>query len=199
MALHRERDSFDIQALVTMFAEDGQRSRSHGLRPEVVEAQASRLGLDLITGRATWETYEEEFRRLLAQLTDRGITHVIFGDIYLEQARQWAGRLSEEAGLTWSEPLWGVPTTDLFDEFMGMNAEALIVSCNAEKLDQSWLGRPLRPGMLPEFSRLGIDPCGENGEFHTVVTHAPAFRAPLRLRQGETVQRGGYWAIDLMV
>ena len=199
MALHRELGNYEIETLVTMFAEDGQRSRSHGLRPEVVEAQAASLGMNLITGRATWETYEAEFKRLLAELSPLGITHVIFGDIYLEAAREWAGRLCDEAGLTWSEPLWDMPTKDLFTEFITLGAKAKIVSCNAEKLDRSWLGRPLHPDMLPEFERLGIDPCGENGEFHTVVTRAPAYRNPIHLTQGEIVQRGGYWAIDLLL
>ena len=199
LAFHRAQDEFDFQASVTVFAEDGQRSRSHGLRPEVVQAQADALGVEFLTGRASWESYEGEFRRLLTGLSERGFTHVVFGDIYLEAAKVWAERLCAETNLTAVEPLWGEPTPALLREFLEIGGEARIVSCRADTMDESWLGRALSVSLLAELETAGVDPCGENGEFHTVVTNAPAFRSALHLREGERVQRSGYWALDLLL
>jgi uncharacterized protein (TIGR00290 family) len=185
--------------MVTMFDEAGARSRSHGLRPEVVAAQAARLGLRQLAGRCTWPTYDLAFAAALDQAVEDGITHVIFGDILFPEHRQWADNICAPRGLTAVEPLFGASTRDLFREWVASGAEAVIVTSHAERLDQSWLGRTLSIEMLAEFDRLGVDPCGENGEYHTVVTDSPLFREPLRLEKGEQVLRPGCWALDVTV
>ena len=198
-ALRRTVADFDVVAMVTMFDEEAARSRSHGLRPEVLAAQAERLGLRRVTGRCTWHTYNTAFSEALGTLASDGITHVIFGDIMFEEHRRWAERLCEPHGIVAIEPLWGSSTDALFEEWIASGADALIVTARAERLDESWLGRRLSRDLLPEFARLGIDPCGERGEYHTVVTNAPLFDRPLRLRSGGRVQRSGCWALDLLV
>lgn len=199
LAFHRARREFDITVALTVFAEDGRRSRSHGLRPEVIRAQTEAAGLALLIARATWEDYEQEFKQLLGEARVQGITHIVFGDIFLEQARLWAERLCCESNLIAVEPLWGEPTAALLREFLDMGGEARIVSCNASRMDEHWLGRAFDLELLSELEGAGVDPCGENGEFHTLVTHAPAFRAPLPLCEGERVQRSGYWALDYLL
>ena len=114
-----------------------------------------------------------------------------------DEHRLWAERMCEASGLTAVEPLWGESTEALFHEWIASGAEALIVTARAEFLDDTWLGRPLRAELLPEFQRLGVDPCGERGEYHTVVTDSPLFNRPLRLRRQGHVQRSGCWAADL--
>jgi diphthine-ammonia ligase len=198
-ALHRAHAEFDIVAMVTMFDEAAERSRSHGLRPEVLAAQAERLGLRRVTGRCTWETYNAAFGEALKALKSDGITHVVFGDILFDEHRRWTEEMCAAQGLTAIEPLFGSSTTDLFTEWTGSGAEALIVTTRAEWLDESWLGRPLARDMLDELTRLGVDPCGERGEYHTVVTNSPLFRSPLRLHTGVRVQRSGCWAVDVVV
>jgi uncharacterized protein (TIGR00290 family) len=185
--------------MVTMFDEDAARSRSHGLRPEVIAAQARRLGLRAVTGRCTWETYNAAFTGALDTLAADGVTHVIFGDILFEEHRRWAEQMCEASGLTAVEPLFGSSTLTLFDEWTASGADALIVTARAEFLDETWLGRRLRRGMLEEFAKLGVDPCGERGEYHTVVTGSPLFSSPLRLQEHGRVQRSGCWAMDLTV
>ena len=197
-ALHRTHARFDVVAMVTMFDEAAERSRSHGLRPEVLAAQADRLGLRHVIGRCTWQTYNAAFRDALARMKTDGITHMIFGDILFEEHRQWAEQMCGAQGLTAVEPLFGSSTETLFDEWTASGADALIVTTRAEWLDESWLGRPLRRGMLEEFTRLGVDPCGERGEYHTLVTNSPLFRAPLRVKANGHVQRSGCWALDLI-
>jgi uncharacterized protein (TIGR00290 family) len=198
-ALQRARASYDVVAMVTMFDEAAARSRSHGLRPEVLAAQANRLGLSRTIGCCAWETYDAAFSNALATLAGDGITHVIFGDILFEEHRRWAEGICEPHGLTAVEPLWGASTDALFEEWIASGAEALIVTARAEFLDASWLGRRLTRQLLPELKRLGVDPCGERGEYHTVVTSSPMFSSPLRLRRHAHLQRSGCWALDLGV
>jgi len=197
-ALHRVRDRFDVVSMVTMFDEEAVRSRSHGLRPEILAAQAERLGLRQFVGRTTWPTYSDVFQRVLHDVAASGVTHVIFGDIMFDEHRMWAERMCEGSGLTAVEPLWGESTDALFDEWIASGADAMIVTARAQYLDESWLGRRLDAAMAGEFVRLGVDKCGERGEYHTVVTNAPVFSRPLTVRHGDIVQHGGCWALDLV-
>src|SRR5262245_22991232 len=185
--------------MITMFDEEGVRSRSHGLRPEVVAAQAKRLGLRQVTGRCTWPTYDAAFAAALDEVAADGVTHVVFGDILFPEHRQWAENICAPRGLTAVEPLFGASTRDLYLEWVRSGAEAVIVTSRAERLDRSWLGRPLSIDLPGDSDRLGVGPCGENGEYHTVVTSSPLFREPLRLEFGEQVLRTGCWALDVAV
>ena len=198
-ALGRARESFDVVAMVTMFDEEAARSRSHGLRPEVLAAQADRLGLRRVIGRCTWQTYDRAFSDALAALASDGIAHVIFGDILFDEHRRWAEGTCAPHGITAVEPLWGSSTEALFEDWIASGADAVIVTARAEFLDQTWLGRRLDRDLLPEFARLGVDPCGERGEYHTVVMNTPLFDRPLHLRSCGHVQRSGCWAMDVMV
>lgn len=198
-ALARVRSSLDVVAMITMFDEDAARSRSHGLRLEVLQAQADRLGLRSIVGRCTWDTYDRAFANALASLPPAGITHVVFGDILFEEHREWAERMCRHHALVAVEPLFGESTDALFDEWVASGADAIIVTARAHHFDESWLGQPLRRELLPELKRLGVDPCGERGEYHTVVTNTPLFSSPLPLRLGERVKRSDCWALDVRV
>ena len=198
-AYHRARHDFDIVAAVTMFNEDGSRSRSHGLRPEVLAAQTARMGLQPLTQRCAWSSYDEAFGRALAAAAGLGVTHVIFGDILFEEHRAWATRLAESQGLTAVEPLWGHSTADLYRDFLALGGRARIVTIRSSELDESFLGRELAAEMLDEFVALGVDPCGERGEYHTVVTDCPAFSHPLKLRTCGRGGQSGCVAEDLVV
>ena len=143
-ALHRARADFDVTTMVTMVDEEAGRSRSHGLRPEVLDAQADRLGLRRIVGRCSWSSYNDAFSRALESLAADGITHVVFGDILFDEHRRWAERMCEPHGLTAVEPLWGLSTATLLDEWIASGADALIVTARAAFLDPSWLGRPCK-------------------------------------------------------
>ncbi len=197
LAFHRAAPQFDVAALITMFTEDGARSRSHGLRPEIFERQAELLGVELVPGYGSWQSYEEEFIRLLRTLPARDISHVIFGDILFPEHRGWVERVCREAGLQAVEPLWRESTSELVREFIRVGGQALIVAAKAAVLDESWLGRKLDPAMFPEFERLGVDPCGENGEYHTLVISFPAFSSPLRIREVARLLHDGYRMLDL--
>jgi diphthine-ammonia ligase len=196
LALHRSRSSFDVVAMITMFNEDGTRSRSHGLRPEILEAQANRLGLTICSGRGSWATYEDGYLQALEDARALEISHVIFGDIMYDANREFPERVCAATGLTAVEPLWGEPTDRLYREFVLTGADARIVTVRESVLDQSWLGRRLTLDLLAGLDAAGSDPCGEHGEYHTVVVDGPAFSSPIDLVALDYVSRSGCWTID---
>jgi diphthine-ammonia ligase len=195
-ALMRVAGSLDVVAMVTMFGEDGERSRSHGLRPDVIAAHASRLGIESLSTRCTWETYTAQYITMLAELKARGITHVVFGDIMGDAHRAWNEEVCAAHGLTAVLPLWEQPTPQLASEFIEQGGEAMLVTVRPPALDDSWLGRSLTHDLLARLAGMGIDPCGEFGEYHTVVTNCPLFSSPLQLIPGRQVLSNGCWAMD---
>jgi len=170
--------------LLTILQEDGTRSRSHGLEPGVLQAQALSLEIPLVTRNASWSDYEAVFSATLQELKAAGVKAGVFGDIDLEDHRLWEEKVCGAAGIEACLPLWKTPRQALLDEFLTCGFEALIVVVNGEKLAGAYLGRTLNRELLREFERLGIDPSGEEGEYHTVVTSGPIFSAPLRLEIG---------------
>jgi uncharacterized protein (TIGR00290 family) len=197
-ALSAVRGDLDVVAALTMFDETGTRSRSHGLRPELVAAQAASLGVRPVTARCSWQNYDESFTAALAALARDGITHAVFGDLVFPEHRAWAEARCREAGLTAVEPLFGRPTDELFDAFVASGATALLVTIREPWLDETWLGRPLAADMKTAFAERGVDPCGERGEYHTAVVNGPGFAGPIRVRAGERVRRGECVALDLI-
>ena len=198
LALMRASEAYDLVAMVTMFGEDGQRSRSHGLTPEVIAAQADRLGMPVHTASCSWATYTDRYVELLGQLKPLGVTHMVFGDIIGESHREWNERVCAAHGLIPVMPLWGQPTRELAEDFIDRGGEARLVTVRPP-LDESWLGSILDRQLLDRLIAAGVDPCGEFGEYHTVVTGCPAFSAPLILRPGRQVTSNGCHAVDFLV
>src|SRR5204863_16107 len=137
--------------MVTMCDEEAGRSRSHGLRSEVLDAQAERLGVRRIWRACAWADYDAAFADALAEAARDGVTHVIFGDILFDEHRRWAEQACAPHRLTAVEPLFGSSTTALFEAWTAAANDAVIVTARAECLDDSWLGRPLRRAMLAEL------------------------------------------------
>ena len=199
LAFMRAADTYDIVAMVTMFGEDGSRSRSHGLTPAVIDAQAGRLGLPVYIERCSWATYTDRYQQLLTQLRQHAITHVIFGDIMGDDHRAWNERVCAHHQLIPVMPLWGEPTPALAREFIARGGQARFVTVRPPLLDESWLGAEFDAAALVRLQSLGVDPCGEFGEYHTVVTNCPAFSSPLTLVPGHQVLSNGCFAIDFAV
>jgi diphthine-ammonia ligase len=179
------------QALLTMLGEDGRRSRSHGLARAVLEAQAGALGVPLVTGAASWAGYSD----LAAVRADA--TACVFGDIDTDGHRSWCRRACHAAGLVAHHPLWRRPRRVLLDELLARGWRATVVTVRADVLDASMLGRVLDHDLVDEFEAAGVDPCGEFGEYHTVVTDGPLFAAPVSIVPRGRVRRGGCWALDV--
>jgi uncharacterized protein (TIGR00290 family) len=182
-----------------MLTEDGRRSRSHGLAREVLEAQAAAIGAPLLTASATWDDYETAFIELLKLASHRGAATAVFGDIDIPRHRAWEEKVSAAAGLEAALPLWQEDRFSLLEEWWSAGFKARIVVAREGLVDRRYLGRVLDREVALELAAAGVDPCGENGEFHTVVTAGPLFKQPLQVRLGEQVLRSGCWFQDLAV
>jgi uncharacterized protein (TIGR00290 family) len=198
-ALLRTYRAYDIVAMITMFAEDGARSRSHGLRPEVIAAHAQRLGIRNLSGRCSWRSYTEEYLRLLGEAAGMAVTHIIFGDIMGDAHRAWDQDVCAVHGLTAVLPLWGESTRTLVEEFIDSGSTAVIVTARSAHLDATWLGRSISLELIEELESRGVDPCGEFGEYHTFVTSTPLFNAPLDLSFGAREMHSDCWALDVTI
>ena len=145
----------------------------------------------------SWERYTDEYIRLLGEAKALGITHVVFGDIMGDAHGAWNEKVCAAHGLTPVMPLWGEPTPTLAREFIATGSSADIVTTRTTHLDPSWLGRSLDEAAIRELEALDVDPCGEFGEYHTLVTNCPAFSSPLPVRHGVRVEQGPCWALDV--
>ncbi len=182
--------------LVTMMIEDGQRSRSHGLRQDVVEAQAAVMGLPVIMRATSWANYEASFLDALADVKAQGVEVGIFGDIDLQDHRDWVEHVCASAGMRAEFPLWNESRLGMVLECVDVGIDCRIVSCKAELMGQEYLGKALTRELAEALEAQGIDACGENGEFHTVVVNGPMFHTPLELEADGIYEHGGYWAMD---
>lgn len=180
-------------ALVTMFTESGDRTRSHGLPREVIEAQALAIGCPLISANATWAGYEAGFGECLAQVKALGIEKVVFGDIDLEDHRLWEERVCNDAGLTALLPLWQAERMALMEEWWSAGFAATIVAVRQGVLPQTLLGRTLDRQAVELVVAEGADACGEKGEYHTLATVGPLFREPIRIELLEQVVKADCW------
>lgn len=193
--LWRERGA--PTALVTTLLDDGSRTRSHRLRPEVLRAQAAAMGLRVVEVATGMSDYRRNFSAALAQLRDvDGITAVAFGDIDLQAHRDWCLSVCAELALDCLHPLWEAPREALLQEFLDAGFVTRLVALQEDKLDAHLLGRPLDADVIAEFRRAGIDLCGEAGEYHSIVVDGPCFARPLRLRAGAQERAGGYCLVD---
>ncbi|MFC3831317.1 MULTISPECIES: hypothetical protein [Deinococcus] len=185
LAFHRaKRAGGQPLALLNVLDETGTRTRSHGLRPEVLRAQADALGVPLWTANASWASYEAEFTALLTRAAQAGASTAVFGDIDLQAHRDWEEQVCAAAGIMPALPLWLEPRRALVDELLGSGFRALIVAVREDALPADLLGRELDAPLVQEIEAHGADACGENGEYHTVLVDGPDFAHPLHLVPG---------------
>ena len=183
------------RALVCMLHEDGDRSRGHGLPVALLEAQAEALGIPLVTRATTWDDYEATYVSVLHELRAQGVEAGVFGDIDLEGHRVWVEGVCEVADLSCHLPLWQEPRRRLIGELLEGGVRATVVAVDAAKLDASFLGRELTAELVAELEAAGADACGEEGEYHTMVSAAPLFSAPVPLVWDGREERDGHWVL----
>jgi diphthine-ammonia ligase len=184
----------EVLYLLNFVSEDGERSRSHGIKASVVALQAEAVGLPVIQVKTSWENYEENFKKAVRELRNKGIEGGVFGDIDLEEHREWVERVCSEVGMKAFLPLWGIKPEELIEELLRLKFKAIIV---ATRLDKQLLGKVLDKALIRQISRLGSHPCGENGEYHTFVTEGPIFKKPLKVTRGESRKRDDIWFWDI--
>lgn len=188
----------DVCLLFNMATEDGTRSRSHGLSKEVLNMQAQAVGLPLVQSQATWTDYEAEFEKALLALRETGITDGVFGDIDLDEHRQWVEQVCHRCGIKPHLPLWGDNQDSLLREFLDAGFRAIIIVTRADMMGEGWLGRELDSAFIADLEACGnITPCGEAGEYHTLVIDGPSFNKSLMITEAEKMLRGDHWFMDI--
>jgi uncharacterized protein (TIGR00290 family) len=201
--LHLLRQQPDIQvaALVTTFNSEANRVAMHAVRRGLVEAQAEQTGLPLWSVELPWPCsnldYEERMRAVCQRATADGISAVAFGDLFLQEIRDYRVRQLQGSGIEPLFPVWQIPTEQLAREMIAAGVKAKITCVDPAKLAKSFAGHDYDLQLLEAFPP-GIDPCGENGEFHTFVYDAPVFSHPITVRTGEVVERDGFVFADLV-
>ena len=202
-ALHvcRRDGLADIGALMTTVNGTAERVAMHGTRRSLLKAQAEALGLPLIEIALPWPCSNADYERIMGEACSRlvadGFGTVVFGDLFLEDIRAYRETQLSGTGLAPLFPLFGSDTRALAQDMMSEGIEARVVTCDPGRLDESFAGRLWDADFLTELPE-GVDPCGENGEFHTFVTNAPGFAAPIPHRVGETLLRDGFLYADVL-
>ena len=203
LALHAvlQDPSLKVEALLTTVTEDYERISMHGVRRELLEAQAEAVGLPLeqvrIPKQASNAIYEERMRECLLRYKARGVTRVIFGDLFLEEIRRYRETNLAKLDMRGIFPLWLKETSGLARTFIAKGFRAVLVCVDPRQIAPSFCGREFDEALLADFPP-SADPCGENGEFHTFVYDGPIFRRPVPVVRGESVCREGFQFCDLL-
>jgi uncharacterized protein (TIGR00290 family) len=198
LALHKAiKAGGNPRFLLTMMIESGDRSRSHGVLREVLEEQAKCIDIPIRFCPASWNSYTENFSNELNYFKDAQILAGVFGDIDIESHYQWVQKVCNNQNLIAKLPLWNTERTVLLNELLNNGFRAEIVAVKEGVLSPNYLGKTLTNLVFDEFNALGIDLCGEAGEYHTIVTDGPIFKRPLSVIHGKKVLRDGYWYSDI--
>ncbi|HVB56819.1 MAG TPA: hypothetical protein VNE63_10365 [Candidatus Acidoferrales bacterium] len=202
-ALHTVRQSgdYEIVALLTTVNRTHERVAMHAVRESLLELQASAAGVRLvkvpIPSPCPNATYEQAMSEAMAQARKEGVRHVVFGDLFLEDIRAYREKQLAACGMTPAFPLWGKDTRRLAGEMLAGGISGYLTCVDPRQLDRSFAGRRFDAELLAELPRT-VDPCGENGEFHTFASEGPMFRQKISVAMGEIVERDSFVFADLL-
>ena len=198
LALWRARQrGLDVRWLVTAFDAATQRVRFHATPIASIARQVAETGAAAVAVPTNWETFDASLAAALDDLARQGCHGVIFGDIHLADVRAWYEERTRRAALEHVEPLWGEPPATLLAEFVAIGGRAVITCVERAKLDPTWLGRVIDDDFVRDVAAMGIDPCGENGEYHSFTFAGPFFARPLRVRTGARREDAGFAQLDV--
>lgn len=197
----RQDPAVQVHALLTTFNAEADRVAMHAVRRTLVEAQADAAGLPLwqvpIPSPCPNEIYEARMRDAMTRARSEGLTHVAFGDLFLEDVRQYRESRLAGTGLDPIFPLWKRPTDALAREMLASGLGAVLTCVDPRQLDRRFAGRRFDSSLLAELPP-GVDPCGERGEFHTFCFAGPMFRHPIAIEPGIIVDRDGFVFADVL-
>jgi len=202
-ALHllRKGGEYSVDALVTSVNAAADRVAVHAVRRSLLEAQGEALGLPIHVMALPYpcpnEAYEAAATDIIRRAEKAGVTHMAFGDLFLEDVRAYREGLLSESGIECVFPLWHRDTSKLARDIVDAGVSAYLTCVDPKVLPPEFAGRRYSSELLSELPD-GVDPCGENGEFHTFVSDTPDFAAPLAVELGERVERDGFWFADVL-
>ena len=198
--LLRQQPDIQIAALITTFNTAADRVAMHAVRRALVEAQGERTGIPLWAVELPWPCsnleYEDRMRAVCQRATAAGVSTVAFGDLFLQDVREYRLRQLQGSGLEPLFPLWQIPTGQLSRDMIAVGVKAKITCVDPSKVAKSLAGREYDVSLLNALPA-GVDPCGENGEFHTFVYDSPVFSQPIEVQVGEVVEHDGFVFADV--
>jgi diphthine-ammonia ligase len=198
LALNRTLSAgLDVCYLANTVTADGQRSCSHGIAAEVIRVQAEAMGIPIVQRPTTGENYRDEFIGMLQAFRREGIEGGVFGDIDFNAHREWIETVCRETGITPYLPLWLEDQQKLVEEFIAAGFIAVVVAAKAELFGKEILGKKIDRDFLASLGK-DITPCGEAGEYHTLVIDGPVFKKRLEIRASRKVTRDGHHFLEIL-
>ena len=191
-------DGYNISHIVNFISKEYKRVSFHGTEAKLIQLQAETIDIPLLQKETTWNGYEQEFKEAVKSLIPNGVKGIVFGDIYLQEHKDWVERVCRELGIEAIEPLWGQDPERVLLEFIDAGFEATIVSAKSELFDDKWIGRKVSREFLSHLKDNNIDLCGENGEYHTFVTGGPMFQKKIKITKSQPIARDDHWFLDTL-
>ncbi|MFC2091578.1 diphthine--ammonia ligase [Elusimicrobiota bacterium] len=189
------QQGYKIKYLVNFISRQYRRCCFHGVSADLLKLQTEAVGITLFQKEVSpdMQEYEKEFKEAVTELKGMGAEGMVFGDIYLDEHRDWVERVCGDLNIKPVEPLWKLPAEKIASDFIDAGFKSVIVSCKADILGEDFLGRVYNNELVAYLKERNICPCGENGEFHTLVTDGPMFKKKIKLTETKKILRKGFW------
>jgi len=190
------RQGYKVSHLVNFISKEFQRVSFHGTEAKLIQLQSQAMVIPLLQKETTWDGYEQEFKEAVRSLIPSGVKGMIFGDIYLQEHKDWVERVCGDLGIEAVEPLWMKNLEEVLSGFIDAGFQAVIVSAKSQLIERDWIGHLVDRDFMMYLKERNIDVCGENGEYHTLVIDGPIFKKRIQLIQSKTIARDNYWFLD---
>ena len=181
------------------FVSKDERCMSHGLDSKLIAAQSQAIEIPIVQRQVTWDTYEQGFKIAIRELKRTGVSGVVFGDVDIQEHKDWVDRICNELNIKPVMPLWGLDPKQILTDFVDDGFEAIVVMVKVDLLSEEWLGRKVDRNFVSDLLKLEskVHLCGELGEYHTFVFDGPLFKRRLEILDSEKIARNGYRFLDI--
>jgi len=191
-------NKFMVVKLLNMVTLDAKKSMTHGVPSELLAVQSKAVGIPIIQQKTTWSNYEQDFKKVISNLKKEGVKGGVFGDIDIQEHREWIERVCNDLDIKPILPLWKKERKDLLEDFINAGFDALVVSGKADVFGKEWIGHKVDNRFINHLRKLSsLDICGEAGEYHTFVVDGPIFRNSIKILESSKVLRDGYWFMNI--
>jgi len=190
------RQGYRVKYLLNFISRESKRCCFHALEGKLLRSQAELTGIPFVQKEVSsdMKVYEQEFKQAVSELKSKGIKGMVFGNVYLDERRSWVERICGDLEIKPIEPLWGTPPDKVVEEFIDLGFKAVVIaSCVAKKLGEEFIGKLIDKDFIKELKKREICPCGENGEFHTLVVGGPMFEKEIKITKSEKILKEGFW------
>lgn len=189
------KQGYQVKYLLNFISKEYKRGCFHGIEAELLKLQTGLIGIPLVQKEVSpdMKEYENEFKQAVSELKAAGAEAMVFGDVYLEEHRSWVERVCKELKIQPVQPLWGLSPDKIVEDFINFGFKAIVVSCKEELLAKEFIGRYVDKDFLKELKKRQICPCGENGEFHTLVVDGPIFKQKIEITKSQIILKEGFW------